>query len=144
MHILRKQACFTSLPDRILIVCWMFMNNVTNTFPLINVLSLHFPFKIRLRPVKWTPDKAIIQSKVFRYFRRKHNLLYFKLLQFTLLAQNNDLAASDNCLSDGFRVVHKFCKIINMQPLIITWQIFFTFKQLNLALNEHCNLIWIP
>ena len=97
-----NKRCFTSLPNRILIVCWMFMNNVTNTFPLINVLSLHFPFKIRLRPVKWTPDKAIIQSKVFRYFRRKHNLLYFKLLQFTLLAQNNDLAASDNCLSNGF------------------------------------------
>ena len=98
---LGNKRCFTSLPNRILIVCWMFINYVTNTFPWINVLSLHFPFKILLRPVKWTPDKAINQAKVFRYLR-KDNLLYFKLLQFTLLAQNNDLAASDNCLSNGF------------------------------------------
>ena len=34
-----NKRCFTSLPNRILIVCWMFMNNVTNTFPWINVFT---------------------------------------------------------------------------------------------------------
>ena len=55
----------------------------------------------RIGPASKMNSRQSHHSKVFRYLG-KHNLLYFKLLQFTLLAQNNDLATSDNYLSDGF------------------------------------------